>query len=132
MQKPEIGQEVVVCKSGNFETHYYFGYVVTKISPKGNITIAQKDNPEHTRIFNVRGEERSTIYSKYDRPWIELDVQRIREVIAQRRRTTDAIAAVSKIRADDISRRWNKEHLQEEIARLEQLLDEAKKKVDEI
>ena len=127
--KVEIGQEVVVLRSGTYISVPAFGYFVTKVTSTGRFTVQRKDS-EYQIKFNADGNEMGT--DKYSRHWIETDVQKWRDIIAKGDRTMNAANAIKTVQPERISLLWPKDHFMKVIAEMKQKLAIAEDLVNKI
>lgn len=127
-----VGQEVAV--AGRYaDRDYSFGWVVRKVTEKkGEIVVGRADWDNYTIRFDKRGWEVGSGNS-YHRARLEPNVVEAREQTARKARSIEAVNAITDVHANNrVSWGWSKESLVEEVARLEQLLAEARAKVEAI
>lgn len=126
----KVGQEVVVVHNTHYGSHYAYGYTVNRVTPTGQVVV-KRDTDGLERRFDKRGREmgRPGWNSNY---WLEADVEACKGRDARKMRTVQACEALKLVRVDQCQPTYSKEHLLEEVARLQALLMEAAKLVAEI
>lgn len=123
----QVGQEVAIEHSGYGFCE--FGYVVTKISPTGRITVENATQDEEV-VFSPDGRERGrTYYPRY----LRTNVEELRKALHQKACIIKAAEAIRNVKVEyRVPDTVTKERLVEIIEELEAKLATAKKLVDEI
>lgn len=123
-----VGQEVVVCRSGSWETHYAFGYRVTKVTPSGQFTIqldCEGMQASRVRRFNKDGDELGEGKSEWRSTWIDTDVAGIRARIDSKAATRAAAEKLQAVDPKPVGKQWGKTYLMLRAAELRAALDAA-------
>lgn len=117
-----VGQEAVISHVGSWNTHYAFGYTVSKVTASGQVVVV-RDGKE--RRFNKDGREMGTSSSYPDH--INFNVAEIRASEDKRGREATAAAAINAVKvSESVKGTWGKESMEAKIADLEALLAAAK------
>lgn len=130
---PAVGQEVAV-QSGYSYDRYMFGFIVTRITPSGQVIVSRRmedgtAGPE--RRFDKDGYEMGSNVSKFRRQSLVTDVAAARESVRNEKARNAAASAINAVRGD--AGRYNdKDSLQAQIAKLAGLLDLARLAVEEV
>lgn len=127
--RPVVGQEVVVARMGSWDMHYDFGYVVTKVTPSGQVVVK---HPEITAECRFNADHREVGVDRYRAAELRLDVQELQEREARQKRSIDAVNLIHAVRTTVQGRKPCKTLLQEEIQELEEKLAAAKAAVEAI
>ena len=125
-----VGQEVVVCRNGSWETHYTFGWRVTKVTPSGQVVVTWTDSagvsPSRDRRFSKDGDEMGEGKSEWRGVWIDTDVAGIRDQIATKDARRNAAQLLHGVTTyDQIGRGASKEFLLATAAKMRAALDAA-------
>ena len=126
-----IGQEAAVCHMGSWAHHYYFGYVVAKVTPTGQVTI-KRNCDGYERKFDKNGREMGTSMSKWNRDTVCFNVEELRQSEQAKKRAERAAEAIKNVCVIDSRGTYGKEALLEQIAELEEKLAAARAAVNEI
>jgi hypothetical protein len=126
-----VGQEVVVCSSMyGSPISYQFGYVIKKITPTGQMTVAHKKNGDKMR-FDNRGWEYGT-GSVWNRAWLDVDVDGARKAQAERKIVDAAADFLNEItKMDRLKPGSHRETAMDRIKLIQIKLDSAKKILEE-
>ena len=133
--KIEVGQEAAI-----YTRHgHKFGWIVTKVTPSGQATVAKPDAPTVTRRFLPTGMECASYQgqSKFHRCHLMTDPMEIAEAKEERARRKQASVVVRAI--DEIkevggrpSEKWSKESLEALITQYEVKVFAAKRALAEM
>lgn len=126
-----IGQEAAVAHCGSWNTHYTFGYVVSKVTPTGQVTI-KRTSDGYERKFDKNGYETGTSASKYRRDTVCFNVEELKIAEQAKIRAARAAGAIMAVRVEESRGTYGKEALLEQIAELEEKLAKARAAVNEI
>ena len=130
-----INQPVAIQSAYNNET-YIFGYVVTKMTPGGQVVVTRKADTvagtlENEMRFDKDGYRMGTSSSKYRRERLIVDVNAAHEAVRVRTARMAAAEAVNAVRGD--AGRYNdKESLKAQVAKLAELLEAARVAIEAI
>lgn len=127
----KIGQEAAVAHCGFWDTHYTFGYVVSKVTPTGLVTI-KRTSDGYERKFDKDGREMGTYSSKYNRDVVRFDVEELKAYVAKVHRAQNAAEAIRSVCVKESRGTYGKESLLAQIAELEEKLSAARAAVNEI
>lgn len=121
--KLAIGQEVAIAATGSYRTHYSFGWVVSRISKTGQITLAKEGQAD--RRFTSSNKEVGA--SKCWRvPYIETNVAEVKAREEKEAASRAAAMAISEITGKSYGSNPSKESLLEQFAALEEQMAKAK------
>lgn len=127
----KIGQEAAVAHCGSWNTHYTFGYVVSKVTPTGQVTI-KRTADGYERKFDKNGYEMGTSSSKYRRDTVHFNVEELKIAEQTKKRAAQAAGAIMAVRVEESRGTYSKEALMAQIAELEEKLAAARAAVNEI
>lgn len=122
-----IGQEVVIAHHGSFTTHYNFGYTVAKVTPSGQVVVKRTSDGQerrfdkHLREMGVASYRGDTLYT---------DVAEIRARVAKKDLAHAASDAIKAVRVDDCKPTYGLDYMQEQVEKLQALVDAARTAVD--
>lgn len=133
-KSPTVGQEVAIAHTGPYSNRFYFGYFVTKVTPSGQITVSRAEQlDKFARRFDANGREIGSNVSKYNRDTLHLNVEELRERTAKEVRADKAASALNAVRLEGRAEgSYGKEALEARVAKLEELLAEARSLVEAI
>lgn len=96
MAQVKVGDEAVVAHYGSWSTNHNFGYVVTKVTPKGQVVV-KRESDSYERRFDANGVEMKTSASKYRRDVVLFNVAELRNNEARMLATKRAEKAISDV-----------------------------------
>lgn len=139
MERPEVGQEVVIINTHGFHSRAIFGYKVTSVTPKtGVITVAREytqtegyqSSYTSTRKFNKDGRE---VGKDYSREHLSLAVDMWKARVEQEQAQGKVADALNEIKLEErATRYWSKDILAKTIEAFQVKLDEAKALLEQI
>lgn len=126
--KVQVGQEVVVARSGTYNCTYIYGKVA-RVTPTGQVAVELKSGD--VIKFDKHGRERSK--DSWRRAYIRTDVEAVRKEVAIRDAKYKAVGAMNAIKMDrDARHEWSKETMMVELQNMKNRLAEAEALVNAI
>lgn len=126
--KPVAGKQIYLARPGNWDTHFTIATIV-KVHPSGMMDV-QIGGCEPMR-FLANGKKQGGGYRDYYLDNVTFDERAA--LLATEQREREAVAAINAVAPESgVNRKWGKDGLQREVARLQELLNAAQAKVDAI